>query len=298
MTILSDGLRREKSSTIGFLWMMLSTVLFVAVDSVIKLAGKSIHPFEVGFFRNLFGFLFLLPALYRTRFTALKTNDFFGHLLRGVLGVAATLTFFYGLTIVPLVKVISLSFGIPIFAFVLAIVFLGEKPSVRQCFWTLIGFAGALAIIRPGYIPLSIGTLIILLSAFLNACIYIVVKKLSRTDSSLSIAAWMCLSVGTLTFPFAWYYWSWPTPQQYLLLILVGVLATSAQYALSEAFRNADASAMMPAEFLKLIWAALIGFFVFRESADVFVYFGAAIVITANVMSGLTKRRHNSGSQK
>lgn len=276
----------------GVAWMVLSTFLFVCVDGVIKQAGKTIHPFEVGFFRNVFGLLFLVPALSRGRFVAMKTSQLHMHLARGVLGLAATLTFFYALTVVPLVEVISISFTVPIFAMVLAVIFLGERPSAAQWGLMVLGFTGAMVTVRAGFAPISVGTLIVVVSALLNACIYIVVKTLSRTDSSLSISAWMCVSVGFLSFPFAIMHWTWPTPGEYLLLAIIGALATSAQYAVAEAFRNADASAMMPAEFLKLVWAALIGFLVFSEMVDVWVYVGALIIIAANIWAALEKRVH------
>ncbi|BCH56749.1 hypothetical protein RvVAR031_pl00800 (plasmid) [Agrobacterium vitis] len=154
------------------------------------------------------------------------------------------------------------------------------------------GFVGALIIIRPGYVPLSFGTVIVVISALLNAFVYIIVKRLSRTDSSLSISAWMCVSVGTLSLPFAAYNWTWPTLYEYGLMALIGILATSAQYAIAEAFRNADASAMMPAEFLKLIWAAIIGYIVFSETVSFWVYFGAFVIILANMLSAIEKRRY------
>ncbi|MCE6078517.1 EamA family transporter [Agrobacterium vitis] len=276
----------------GLAWMVLSTILFVCVDAVIKQAGETVHPFEIGFFRNVFGFIFLLPALYRGSFQAMRTSRLHMHFLRGIVGLGATLTFFYALTVVPLVEVISISFAIPIFAVVLAALILRERPSLSQ--WALIfmGFVGALIIIRPGYVPLSFGTVIVVISALLNAFVYIIVKRLSRTDSSLSISAWMCVSVGTLSLPFAAYNWTWPTLYEYGLMALIGILATSAQYAIAEAFRNADASAMMPAEFLKLIWAAIIGYIVFSETVSFWVYFGAFVIILANMLSAIEKRRY------
>lgn len=274
----------------GLLWMVFSTVLFVAVDGVIKQAGKTVHPFEVAFFRNVFGFLFLMPALVGSRFGFIRTKRLRLHFLRGVLGVGATLTFFYGLTIVPLVEAISISFLVPVLTVIFLVVFQAERPSPLRWFCVAGGFMGAMVIIGPGLIQVSAGTLIILVSAVLNAAIFIVVKDLSRTESSVTISAWMCIFVGALSFPFALAFWTWPTPAEFVLLVAIGVLATSAQYAVAESFRHADASAMMPAEFLKLIWAALIGYLVFHEMPDVWVFVGAMIIIISNVASTQEKR--------
>lgn len=289
------GLQDSRSYLVGLGWMILSTILFVSVDAVIKQAGKTVHPFEVGFFRNVFGFLFLLPALVRSNFAGLATRRIKLHFLRGALGVGATLTFFYALTIVPLVEVISISFFVPVLAVIFAVFLLNEKPTPLRWLCVLGGFVGAMIIIRPGFVDVSIGTLIVLLSAILNAAIFIVVKRLSSTESSLTISAWMCIFVGTMSFPFAVAFWTWPTPMEWVLLAAIGVLATSAQYAVAEAFRNAETNAMMPAEFLKLIWATAFGFFFFDEVSDLFVYLGAVVIIVSNLVSTLDSRRTRNG---
>lgn len=279
---------------LGLAWMVASTALFVATEACIKHASAELHPFVIAFWRNVFGLLFLLPLLARNNFAVLRVRAKGLMLARGVCGVAATLTFFYALSAAPLVDVIAVSFLTPILAVVLSAVFLGEPVSKAR--WLCIGlaFAGALVVVRPGIVVPSIGLVAALAAVVFNALVALVIKRLSRTETSLSIAAWMCVTVGVLTLPAALPFWSWPAFDQLLWLAAIGVLATSAQFAIAQSLRLGDMSVMMPADFLKLVWAAALGVLVFAERIDPIVVGGAAMIVAANVASGFSARQKSA----
>lgn len=191
---------------------------------------------------------------------------------------------FYALTVVPLVEVAKTEWTV-----VFSMSLQGEKPAALVL--CLRRFLGAMIIMRPGVFDVSADTLVVLLSAALTAAVFIVVKELSHTESSLAISAWMCVFVGAMSLPFAVNFWIWPTPTELLLLAAIGALATSAQYAAAEALRHSETNAMVSAEFLKLIWATVIGYFIFNEISNLWVHFGALAITWSNIVSTLENRR-------
>ena len=144
---------------------------------------------------------------------------------------------FYALTVVPLVEVAKTEWTV-----VFSMSLQGKKPAALVL--CLRRFLGAMIIMRPGVFDVSADTLVVLPSAALTAAVFIVVKELSHTESSLAISAWMCVFVGAMSLPFAVNFWIWPTPTELLLLAAIGALATSAQYAAAEALRHSETNAM------------------------------------------------------
>lgn len=261
--------------------MLVSAGAFVVMHATIRHVSAALHPFEIAFFRNVFGVIVLTPLLLRYGLAPLKARRPGLMAVRSVFNVCAMLCFFYALSIAPLADVSALSFTAPIFATALAALALGEVVRIRRWAAILVGFGGAMVIIRPGFAQLDFGLLLTLFSSFLWAIVIVMIKVLSRTDSSLTITLYMGLFMAPMALIPALGVWRWPTMEQYAWLLLIGGLGTVAQIAFAEALKHGETSIVMPFDFFKLILAALIGWFVFSEAPTLFTVAGGLIIFAS-----------------
>ncbi len=263
---------------LGMILMAVSTLCLSAMHVSIRSVPGEMHPFEMAFIRNTIGLL-MLSALFLWRgFAVLRTRRLGLHSLRGVFNVLAMYAFFYGLPTTPLAAVSALGFTAPLFASLLAILFLGERPQPHRLAVIGIGVAGTLLILRPGFEAIAIGPVAILLSSLVWAGALIVIKLLSRTESSVTITVYMALFMTPLSFLGAAPFLEWPTLEQLAMLTLVAIFGTTGQFTLAQSFRVADATAVLPLDFLKLIWGSLLGFLFFAEIPDVMTWAGGTVI--------------------
>ncbi len=171
--------------------MCLSTVAFAIMHASVRYVSADFPPFQIAFFRNLFGLAFLVPFFVGAGFTQMRTRRLGLHAFRGLINVCAMLMVFTSLSITPLATVTALSFTAPIFATVLSFFFLGERFRLYRWMAIVVGFLGMLIILRPGNIALEPGALLAAGAAVLWAIAMIVTKILSRTESSVAVVAWM-----------------------------------------------------------------------------------------------------------
>jgi drug/metabolite transporter (DMT)-like permease len=252
-----------------------------ANGAVQHLSHSNLHVFEIAFFRQLLGLIFMSALFLRGGLRPLITRKFGLHVLRSVLNVLAMLAFFYGLSLEPLAKVVSLGLTAPLFATVGAVLFLRERMTPHRWIALGIGVAGAVIILRPGIQVVSLGALMVLISNTLWAVALVVIKVLTRTESSVTVALYSSLLQTPIAFMFAVFFWQWPTAEQLVWLAGIAIFGTISQLALTEAFRKADATLVLPADFTKVIWASLIGYFFFNQVPEIWVGVGAVVIFSA-----------------
>jgi len=267
----------------GVLLMVIGTVFFSSMHALIRYMSADLHAFELAFFRNLFGVLVVLPWLLRSGLSPLKTKRLGLHSVRGLVNGAGMLMFFYAVSITPLADVIALSFMAPIFATVLAIIFLGEVVGTRRWTAIFIAFLGTMVILRPGLMEISQGQFLAMASAALWACALIMIKILSRTDSSITIIAYMIIFQIPVSGLAAATVWITPSLEQVCIMAVMGTLGTVGQWLLIEALKEGDTNVVMPFDFLKMIWAVLLGFLFFNELPDLFTWLGSAIIFLSAI---------------
>jgi drug/metabolite transporter (DMT)-like permease len=253
-------------------------------------AADGLHPFVVAFFRNLVGLAFLLPIAWRAGDASFRTERFGLHALRGVLQTAAMLGWFYGLTLTSMATVAALGFTAPLFATLLAILVLREPVGWRRWAGLGAGFLGTLVILRPGADVVSTGALFVVGSAFCWGAVMIVLRFLGRTESSLTSTLYAAFFLVPFTFVPALFVWRWPTLEELALLLLVGVLATGVQLCVAEAFKRGEATAVLPVDFTKLLWGALLGFVAFAEIPDLATLVGGSLIFAAVVYVAYRER--------
>jgi len=270
-------------SLLGIGLMAGATVAFAGMHGGVRYLSVELelHPFEIAFFRNLFGMLVVVPWFVRHGLRPLHTRRIGLHTLRASFNVVAMLLFFTGLSLAPIAQVQALGFTAPLFASLLAVMFLGERMQLWRWAALIVGFAGALIIIRPGAQAIDPGSLFVVGSAAVWSLAIITIKVLSRTDSSVTITAYMALLMTPMSLIAAVFVWQWPDPGQLAWLVAVGVSGTLAQLAMAQALQMADTTIIMPLDFMKLIWGAVIGYLLFGEVPESVVWIGAGVILAA-----------------
>jgi len=281
---ITAGLQGLAPVTRAIIAMVLSTVAFTSMHAAIVFIADDMHPFQIAFFRNLFAVLMLYGLVARGGLSFLRTERLPLHGLRAVLNVVAMLMFFYGLSITPLARVTALSFTAPLFMSVMSVIIFREQLIASRFIALGVGFLGTLVVLRPGFATHDFGSLLILTSAFVWAVTMVVIKELSKTETSLTITGYMALLLSLFSLGPAVMVWTWPDAQTLLLLVIVGAAGTIAQYALAESLKLADATAVMPFDFLKLVWASLFGFLLFGQVPGIATWLGGAVIFSAGLV--------------
>ncbi len=262
----------------GVVMMCLSTVAFSAMHVTIRHLSADLSVYQIAFFRNAFGLMFLAPLIVGGGIAQIRTPRLGLHALRGLVNFGAMLMFFTAVATTPLAKVTALSFTAPIFTAVMSVLVLGERFRARR--WAAIGFGflGMLVILRPGLSVVETGALLALAAAALWSVAMILIKMLSRTETSVAIVAWMAIFLSLFSLGPAIWTWTDPSPSAWGWLLFVGLAGSLAQVSLSQSLKETDPTAVLPFDFLKLIWTALLAAWLFGEVPDVFVWIGAAII--------------------
>ena len=261
--------------------MMLAAILLTSMGTIVRFVSEELHPFQVAFCRNLFGLVMLTPLLLRFGLEPLKTKRIGYMAARGIFNALAMLAYFLALGLMPLSEISALTFTVPLFVALLAVLFLGERLGPRRVLSLAIGFSGALIILRPGVAVIDVGAMYALFSAATWAVAIIIIKYLSRTDSSVTITIYGLFFLVIFTLLPAYFVWKWPTGEQFLWLITLAAAGTAGQLLFAQSMKNADATLVMPFDFTKLIWASLFGFLLFSEIPTIWTICGGAIIFAS-----------------
>ncbi len=286
----SSSWKNQTSVMRGIVLMCLSTIAFSIMHGLVRFVSEVLPPFQIAFFRNIFGLAFLLPLLMRSRFAILRTKQIGLHALRGVINMAAMLMFFTALAISPIAKVTALGFTAPIFMAILAVLVLGERFRIYRWSAIFLGFVGMLIILRPGLVAIDTGALLVIGSAALWAVAMIIIKIQSRTESSLTIVAYMGIFLGVFSIAPAVWVWQPFGLQTLGFMVLIGLFGSIAQMAISESLKETDSTALMPFDFLKLIWTAMIGVWFFSEIPDIYTWIGATVIFLSGLFIAIRER--------
>lgn len=273
-----QNLQSPTPVVLGILFMLTATVLLASMHAIARHLSSDIHPFVIVFFRNLFGLLAVVPLFIRHGSSCLQTGHPKLHLIRVGVGLFAMLSWFYALAYVPITNATALSFSATIFATLSAWFFLGEKMRLRRWMAILAGLVGVMVVLQPGLDGFNIYSLLVIASTVSWGISMTIVKKLSATDSSVSIVGWMSISLTVLSIWPALFFWQWPTPEQFLLLACIGALASAGHLCIVNALRRAETAIVTSVDFCRLIWTAIIGSIFFDELLDQWTLIGAIII--------------------
>ncbi|WP_199554545.1 DMT family transporter [Sandaracinobacteroides hominis] len=273
-------------------WMVLSCASFAGLWVLIRLASQELHPFAVVVWRNFIGLLWLTPMLLMNP-GLIRLDRLRGHMRRAASGVIATFATFYAVSNAPMANVLAINYTAPLFATIGAMLFLGEKVRWVRGLALAVGFLGMLLVLRPGSTEMTPGLWAAIVSALATALSLIAIKALTGIDDARAVAAWSFILTTPVSMVLAIPFWSWPTAQLWPILIGIGGCAALGQLSLSKAFALADASAVMPFDFVRFGLITLAGITIFGERYDFLTIVGGSIILAASITLALRERALN-----
>ncbi len=297
MSSLEKTACKSSANLKGMAIMFVAVFLFGIEFALIRNLVSTVHPFEVAFFRNIFGLTVVLPWFFRYGLGPLRTPIFQLHLLRAGVSVVGGLCLIYAISITPLARIAALGFLVPIFTTIGAIMFLDERVSMARWVAIFFGFAGTFVIIRPGFETLDLGTILRLIASLIFGGVLTLMKVMTRTDSSVTITTYANLLTAPMFFIAALFVWKWPSWELLSWMALLGIVGTVAQLIFAQALKLADANVIMPLDFFQLLWAALFGYIFFAEVLNSFTLIGGAMIFGSTTYIAW-RERHIAQQQK
>ena len=273
--------------------IIISVFFSAALSVLIKLAQQDTNVFTSAFLRFFFGMLVLFPIFIKTKLSVFKTIHLKTHFLRVIINYPSMLLFFYAINFVSIEKANSLTFVVPFIATILAVIFLKEKIYFYRIFALILGFIGMLIVIRPGMIEVSFGIYMILISSFLWAVMIIITKRLSRDDTALTILSYQYLLMFIISFVVAIFNWQSPSIETIFYLFLAGFSGTIFHLTLYQAYKLADVSLVQPYSFLVLVFASIMGYFVFGEIPDIYTWIGTGVIFIGVIIISVREMQIN-----
>jgi drug/metabolite transporter (DMT)-like permease len=267
----------------GALWILAAALLLSAMAATLKFSGRFMSVWELLLIRSFFALGILLPALARGGFTAARTARPLGHLARGVLGTCAFSLFYLAVTHLELTLVVTLGFTRNLFVVVLAALLLGEAIRLRRTAATLAGFVGVVICTRPESGAFDPWTLAAVGFALVTACVTIVVKKLTATESPLTIVFYTYVYMAAVAVVPAWMTWSTPSATDLLLVALVALFSTLGQTCMVHGLRAAETTAVTPFEYTRILYAFAFGYFLFGEVPAASTWVGGSVIIASTL---------------
>jgi len=273
--------------------MVVSCVAFAALWVCIRIASATLHPFAIVVARNLFGLLWLTPMLLANP-GLLDRRRLPVHVRRATSGVVATFATFYAVAHLPLATALAINYTAPLFATVGAVMFLGERIHARRIGALATGFIGMLIVLRPGMAPLSAGLAAAILSALATAFSLVAIKRLVGKDDARAVAAWSFVLTLPVSVVLAAPFLRVPPLAVVPVLVALGGCAAAGQYALAQALRHADASAVMPYDFVRFGLITVAGIALFGERLDGWTLGGGSIIMSATIYLAVRERVRRS----
>ncbi|MCC7549842.1 MAG: DMT family transporter [Burkholderiales bacterium] len=261
-------------------WMLGAVAALTAMAIAGRELASELSTFQILFFRSLIGLGVICVLVQRAGWVSVKTHRLGAHAARNAAHFAGQFGWFFGIALIPLTEVFAIEFTTPLWTALFAVLLLRERLTWLRVAGILFGFVGTLVILRPGMDAVSPGALAVLGAAFAYAFAHTMTKRLSSTESPLSILFYMSalqLPLGLL--PALAKGWVWPSVQAWPWVLVVSLCGLAGHYCLARAFRLADASVVVPIDFVRLPLIAVIGYLLYREPLDPYVMLGAAVVV-------------------
>ncbi|HET7766731.1 MAG TPA: DMT family transporter [Burkholderiales bacterium] len=269
----------------GAMWMVGALLSFSIMAVSVRELLRTMGSFEILFIRSFMSLLFLLFLLPSRGFGALRTEHFGLHVLRNVFHFGGQYAWVYAISLLPLATVFAIEFTMPVWAAVLAMIFLGERLNHGRVVMLTLGVVGVFVMLRPGFGVIQPAALVMLVGAFAYASTMIATKRLAGHDSAFAILFYMAVIQLPLGLIPALAQWAWPGLRDLPWVIALGVVGLSAHYCMTRAFRIADAMVVVPIDFLRLPLIAVVGALFYGEPLQLVIMIGAAIIFAGTFYS-------------
>jgi len=263
-------------------WLSLMLVVVVAGRE----AMGELNVFQLMELRSGLGLIMLYPLIGLSGgFAALKSSRALTHLSRNLIHYAAQLGWFFALTLIPIGQVVALEFTMPIWTAILAASFLGERMTIWKSLAIALGLIGVVVIVRPATDGINHGQLIALAAAVGFGTSVALMKSLTRTESTVAIVFWMLMIQTAAGFFPSLYVWQWPSQYVWWCAVVIAFSGTFSHFCMARAMLYADATIVLPMDFLRVPLTAAVGWLIYSERLDIFTVFGAALILTGNLLN-------------
>lgn len=274
----------------GALHMTTACFFAAILIALVRCLSADFHILFIVMVRNFFGLIFFMPEIMRDYRKVLQTNKIRLHIFRGVNGLISMILWFQVVKMIPLSEAVSISFIIPILTTIAAIFFFKEKVSAKSWIASLIGFAGILIILRPGFREFNPAYFFCFGSVILWTISNLLIKTMTKTERPETIVAYMSLIMFLCSMPLAFPYMEPINFKNLCLFALLGLVSNLTHIYISNAYAKADLSLVQPFDFTRLIFTSIISYFAFGEVIDLWVIIGS-LVILGGVIIVVPRRR-------
>ncbi len=268
------------------LWMAgwLALMLIVAIAG--REGMRELNVFQLMEVRSILGLCMLYPLIrINGGFSVVKTARVHVHIARNLIHYGAQLGWFFALTLIPIGQVVAIEFTMPIWTAILAATFLGERMTSWKIAAIVLGIVGVIIIVRPATGEINPGQLIALAAAVGFGISIAMVKSLTRTEQTLAIIFWMLVVQSAAGFFPALYVWKWPPTYVWGWVVVIAFCGTFSHYCMARAMLHADATVVIPMDFLRVPLTATAGWLIYSERLDMFTVLGAALILTGNLLN-------------
>jgi drug/metabolite transporter (DMT)-like permease len=262
----------------GGLWMICAGGFFTFIAVMIRMAHKEVHILEIVFFRYFISLLIMLPWMLRKGLNGLRCGNLPLLCSRSISSYIGAILWFTSMIYLPLAEATVLGYTAPLFATLGAVLFLGEIVHKRRWWALVVGFSGTLIILRPGIEAVTLPALYAIGGAIFISCSALLVKVISRTDSPETIVLYMAIFSTPLSLGAAIFVWTTPSLETTFWLVGIGLFSTLAHLAYTRSFAMADASVVLPYDYIRLLMVAAVGFGLFGEIPDIWTWVGATVI--------------------
>ncbi len=275
----------------GAALIMLSEVFFVFMGTQVRAVSEGLNNEMIVFFRNLFGLQIIIPLLFQHGLSALKTNRPMLHIIRGISGISAMYCFFYAIANIPLANAMILKMTAPLFIPIVAWLWLKESLDKMIIPVIITGFVGVSLIIKPDFNEINTVALVGLAGGLLVALAKTAVRHLTSTEKPITIVFYFALSGLVISSLPAFFNWQTPDFKQLMQLLLLGLSASVAQIIMTRGYAIAPASQISHYSYSSILYASIIGWFLWDEWMDIWAWSGAVLIIISGVMLIRIKRK-------
>jgi len=268
------------------LWMAGWLALMLIVTIAGRETLRELNVFQVMEVRSIIGLLILSPMIRsQGGLAAMRTSRPLQHIGRNLIHYAAQIGWFFSLTLIPLGQVVSIEFTMPIWTAILAASFLGERMTFGKVAAIVLGVVGVVVIVRPAAGEINPGQMIALGAAVGFGISVAMMKSLTRTEKTLAIIFWMLVIQSAAGFFPALYVWQWPSAYAWAWMAVLGFSGTFTHYCMARAMLYADATVVLPMDFLRVPLTATVGWLVYSERLDLLTVLGATLILTGNLLN-------------
>lgn len=268
----------------GMLWTSVAGLIFCLLNTLMRVMAIQLDAFQTQFLRYFFGVLVMWPLVMRSGMAAYRPKRIGGQFARGAVHTIGLMLWFTALPKTPLADMTALGFTTPIFIMIGAYLFFHEAMRWDRWVSVLIGFTGVLLVVAPKFSGSGgIYHLIMLASAPMFAASFLLTKALTRYERTEVIVVWQAITVTIFSFPLALLHWHWPTPLQWFVFLICGILGSAGHYCLTRSFSAADISSTQSVKFLDLVWAAFMGWLVFADVPSQSTLIGGVVIAASTL---------------